>query len=87
VQRIAIIHIFEITGGIIAIIGIIYFGWESPETRTKVTELYLAGFWGLLAFSNISSYRNWNDVHLIGKFLAIAAPVVSILYIVKFFGG
>ncbi len=81
------INTIEITAGVIAFIGIVYFGWESPETRTKITELWLSGFWGLMTFSTISSYRDWKNVHWFRKILPIAAPVISVLYLFKYFVG
>ncbi len=81
------INLVEITAGVIALIGIVYFGWESPETRAKITEIWLAGFWGLMTFSTISSYRGWKNIHWFRKILPIAAPAVSVLYLVKYFGG
>jgi len=44
-------QIAQIIVGCFGIIGLLWFGRESPEFRTNIKELCLAGAWFLLMFS------------------------------------
>lgn len=76
--------LLEMAAGIIALIGVIIFGLPSPEERPKVYELYLAGVWGLMTISFISTFRNWPSSHWSRKIMSIAAPLMALLYLQKY---
>lgn len=74
----------EMSAGIIALIGVVIFGLPSPEERPKVYELYLAGVWGLMTISFISTFRNWQSSHWSRKIMAVGAPLMVLLYLQKY---
>jgi len=80
-----ITHIIQISIGIVGLIGLLIFGWPSPDSRPKIYELYLAGVWTLIALSGSSSYWNWKASTWANKIMAIAAPLAALLYLQKYF--
>jgi hypothetical protein len=70
--------------GIIALIGVIIFWLPSPEERPKVYELYLAGVWGLMTISFISTFRNWPSSQWSRKIMSVAASFMALLYLQKY---
>lgn len=77
--------VIQLIIGIIGVVGLVIFGWPSPDTRPKVYELYLAGVWTLIALSGSSVYWNWKDSQWSHKIMAIAAPLAALLYLQKYF--
>jgi len=82
-----ITNIIQVSIGILGIIGLLIFGWPSPESRPKIYELYLAGVWSLIALSGSSVYWNWQNSTWANKIMAIAAPLAALLYLQKFLMG
>ncbi|NQT63829.1 MAG: hypothetical protein HQ556_12785 [Candidatus Marinimicrobia bacterium] len=80
-----ITNIIQVSIGVVGVIGLLIFGWPSPDTRPKIYELYLAGVWTLIAVAGSSSYWNWNDSTWANKIMAIAAPIAALLYLQKYF--
>ncbi len=80
-----IMNMVQIAIGIIALIGLVYFGLPSPDERPKIYELYLAGIWALMALSGASTYWNWKKAVWSRKLMAIAAPLATLLYLQKYF--
>jgi len=77
--------IIQLILGIVGIIGLLVFGWPSPDTRPKIYELYLAGVWTLIALSGSSSYFSWKETKWSNRIMAIAAPLAALLYLQKYF--
>ncbi len=80
-------NIIQAAIGILGVIGLLIFGWPSPDSRPKIYELYLAGVWSLIAISGSSSYWNWKESTWANKIMAIAAPIAALLYLQKYFMG
>jgi len=80
-------HYFEFVVGILGVIGLFYFGWESPETRENINALYLAGVWFLMVLSTVSAYFDWNSSKWPRKIFAIIAPLMVLLYLAKYLQG
>ncbi|MBC8377484.1 MAG: hypothetical protein H8E26_15710 [FCB group bacterium] len=80
-----ITNIIQVSIGIVGLIGLLFFGWPSPDTRPKIYELYLAGVWTLIALAGSSSYWNWKDSTWANKIMSIAAPLAALLYLQKYF--
>ncbi|MBT3253618.1 MAG: hypothetical protein HN995_05040 [Candidatus Marinimicrobia bacterium] len=78
-------NIIQVSIGVIGVIGLLIFGWPSPDSRPKIYELYLAGVWTLIALSGSSSYWSWKDSTWANKIMAIAAPIAALLYLQKYF--
>ncbi len=73
--------------GVLGLIGLVIFGWPSPDHRPKIYELYLAIVWGMIALSGMSAYWTWNKSPWSRKLMAIAAPLAALLYLQKYFWG
>ncbi len=80
-------HTIEIIIGVLGVIGVLWFGMESPETRENITELYLAGSWLLFTLSTVSSFWSWSESPWYRKFIAIMAPMITVLYLFKYLQG
>ncbi len=77
--------VIQLAIGIAGVIGLVIFGWPSPDTRPKIYELYLAGVWTLIALSGSSVYWDWKDSKWSQKIMAVAAPLAALLYLQKYF--
>ena len=84
-SRTNITNIIQVSIGIVGVIGLLIFGWPSPDSRPKIFELYLAGVWTLIALSGSSSYWKWKESTWANKIMAIAAPLAALLYLQKYF--
>ena len=80
-------NVLQIGIALVALVGILYFGLPSPDTRPKVYELYLAGVWFLMSLSGMSTYWNWQKSPWSRKLMAVAAPLATVLYFQKYFWG
>ena len=92
-------QIAQIIVGCFGIIGLLWFGRESPEFRTNIKELCLAGAWFLLMFSSISKIFLPNKFSSISVFwhkgqsqwyrkvFAVISAMMVVLYLVKYFQG
>lgn len=79
------VGIIQLVLGILGVIGLVIFGWPSPESRPKIYELYLAGVWTLIAISGASSYWNWRKTAWSNRIMSIAAPLAALLFLQKYF--
>jgi len=80
-----ITNIIKVGIGILGVIGLLFFGWPSPDNRPNIYELYLAGVWTLIVLSGSSAYWKWKDSTWASKIMAIAAPLAALLYLQKYF--
>ncbi len=78
-------QIVQMAIAILALIGLLYFGLPSPESRPKIYELYLAGVWFLMTLSGASTYWYWKESPWSRKIMAVAAPLATLLYLQKYF--
>ena len=80
-------QIAQIIVGCFGIIGLLWFGRESPEFRTNIKELCLAGAWFLLMFSSISVFWHKGQSQWYRKVFAVISAMMVVLYLVKYFQG
>ncbi len=86
-KRLRLMSIVQIAIALVALLGLVRYGLPSPDERPKVYELYLAGVWGLMTVSCISVYTGWSATRWYRRGFALAAPLMGLLYLYKFFWG